>query len=149
VIGEQLSSVKKIEESLLMLKRSRKADEPTQTAAATVTDEDKIRKQLYLDVLALGEQVGMSALLLLLVFSCEVDCCYCCCCCCFYYSSFVKSTVVVVASIGDSARLWGPAAWLGGGFSPLNPSYFNALSCRFFFFPVHSLILHRLRRHTS
>ena len=52
-----LANVKKIEESLLMLRRSRKADDQSTAVSATVSDEDKIRRQLFLDVAALGELV--------------------------------------------------------------------------------------------
>ena len=48
VVDEVLTQVRKIEESLLKLKRSRNTDESS--AAVTVSDEDKIRKQLQLDV---------------------------------------------------------------------------------------------------
>eukprot|EP00051_Salpingoeca_urceolata_P000995 m.37815 g.37815 ORF g.37815 m.37815 type:complete len:193 (-) comp11136_c0_seq2:1055-1633(-) len=54
IVAEVLSSVKKTEDSLLRLKKLRKA---ASAAEPTVSDDDKIRQQLLLDARAYAEQV--------------------------------------------------------------------------------------------
>ena len=56
VLSELLLSVRKIEESLLKLKRGRKTADVANTAA---TDEGKIRSQVHLDVIEWGAQVSI------------------------------------------------------------------------------------------
>jgi len=61
-VSEVLTSLRKTEDSLAMLKRGRKAATPVQPSS-TVTDEDKIRCQLRLDVEQLGtrlEELGVT-----------------------------------------------------------------------------------------
>lgn len=60
-MDELVTSIKRTEESLQRLKRLRKgADATTQNASSIdVTDETKIRKQLYLDVEQFGKEVSV------------------------------------------------------------------------------------------
>ena len=60
IVCDVVTQVRKIEESLLKLKRSRKTDDAA--AATTVSDEDKIRHQLYLDVRHWGAEVRVAAI---------------------------------------------------------------------------------------
>ena len=63
VLSELLQSVRKIEESLLKLKRARKTADVSNN---TATDEDKIRSQVHLDVSEWGAQVSIIIALILI-----------------------------------------------------------------------------------
>ena len=65
-MDEIVTSIRKTEESLLRLKRLRKGGD-TGVAAGTpggadMSDENKIRKQLYLDAEEFGKQVSQNSL---------------------------------------------------------------------------------------
>lgn len=62
-VNELLTAIKKTEDSLQRLKQQRKAvtgqwDASTGTKTNEISDENKIRKQIYLDAEEFGKQVG-------------------------------------------------------------------------------------------
>lgn len=64
IVDELVASIKKTEESLQRLKRLRKgADATAQSSSSNdVTDETKIRRQLFLDVKEFGKEVNMGCI---------------------------------------------------------------------------------------
>lgn len=63
VVTDVLTSVRKMEESLMRLQKMRSSKSSSGNLASlaggsdSLSDDDKIRLQLYLDVLSLGDQV--------------------------------------------------------------------------------------------
>jgi hypothetical protein len=58
VTADVLTSVRKMEESLKRLKEQRRGKGASNTAQQGMSDDDKIRLQLYLDVQQFGHQVS-------------------------------------------------------------------------------------------
>ena len=73
IVDELVASIKKTEESLQRLKRLRKGADTavSSTSPNDVTDEAKIRKQLFLDVQQFGKEVCYTLKIIDILSICE------------------------------------------------------------------------------